>query len=126
MKNRRLQVKCNAKIVDKAWGYELWIHNDEDYCGKVLHFNKGAMFSMHYHLLKDETWYVSSGKYILYGIDPDRADEYKISLNVGDVVEVKKGMPHQLYAVQGGDIFEISTQHFDEDSYRVGKGDSQQ
>ena len=24
--------------VDKNWGYELWIHNDEQYCGKLLVF----------------------------------------------------------------------------------------
>jgi hypothetical protein len=31
-------------------------------------------------------------------------------------------MPHQLKALQDGEIFEISTQHFDSDSYRVWKG----
>jgi magnesium-transporting ATPase (P-type) len=46
-------------------------------------------------------------------------------LVVGDIVEVKTGIPHQLEALEEGDIFEISTQHFDEDSYRVAKGDSQ-
>ena len=29
---------------EKAWGYELWIHNEEDYCAKILHFNKDAKF----------------------------------------------------------------------------------
>ncbi len=24
------------KIVPKAWGEEIWIHNDEEYCGKLL------------------------------------------------------------------------------------------
>jgi hypothetical protein len=32
-------------------------------------------------------------------------------------------MPHQLEAITDGEIFEISTQHFDSDSYRVQKGD---
>jgi hypothetical protein len=32
-------------------------------------------------------------------------------------------MPHQLFAETDGEIFEISTQHFDSDSYRVQKGD---
>jgi hypothetical protein len=32
-------------------------------------------------------------------------------------------MPHQLTALSDGEIFEISTQHFDSDSYRVWKGD---
>ena len=34
------------KKVEKIWGYELWIHNDEDYCGKLLVFPKeGSHFS---------------------------------------------------------------------------------
>ena len=51
--------------VDKKWGYELWVHNDEDYCGKLLVFNKiGDKFSMHYHLIKKETWYFQKGAFI--------------------------------------------------------------
>ena len=39
------------KKVDKVWGYELWVHNDEEYCGKLLVFEEAyANFSMHYHL----------------------------------------------------------------------------
>jgi len=35
------------KIVNKVWGYEMWIHNDEEYCGKLLVFNKeGDKFSV--------------------------------------------------------------------------------
>ena len=44
---------------DKAWGYELWIVNHELYCGKLLVFEKGKKFSMHYHLIKEESWYVA-------------------------------------------------------------------
>lgn len=110
---------------EKKWGYEIWIHNEEDYCGKILHFKKGGKFSMHYHVIKNETWYVSSGEFILRGINPDSADEYEKLLKVGDVVEVKRGIPHQLEAIEESDIFEISTQHFEDDSYRVKKGDSQ-
>jgi hypothetical protein len=32
-------------------------------------------------------------------------------------------MPHQLYAMEEGEIIEVSTQHFDSDSYRIYKGD---
>ena len=48
---------------EKAWGHELWIINDEKYCGKLLVFKKDKQFSMHYHLLKDEAWYVSKGQF---------------------------------------------------------------
>lgn len=109
----------------KAWGYELWIHNDEQYCGKILHFNKGAKFSMHFHVIKNETWYVQKGKFKLIGIDADTAERYEEILNVGDIVYVERGLSHQLIALEEGDVFEISTQHFEDDSYRIEKGDSQ-
>lgn len=109
----------------KSWGYELWIHNDEDYCAKILHFDEGGKFSMHLHVIKDETWYVQKGKFKLISIDIDTADRYEIILNVGDIIEVEKGYPHQLICIEEGDIFETSTQHFEDDSYRIEKGDSQ-
>jgi hypothetical protein len=31
-------------------------------------------------------------------------------------------MPHQLHALTDGEIIEVSTQHFDYDSYRIKKG----
>lgn len=110
---------------EKAWGYELWIHNDEKYCAKILHFNKDAKFSMHFHIEKTETWYVQSGKFKLIWVDTNLAAEFEIILNVGDILEIPKGAPHQLIALESGDIFETSTQHFEYDSYRIGKGDSQ-
>ena len=45
------------KIVPKGWGYEKWIVNTEEYCGKLLHLIKGKKCSWHYHTLKDETFY---------------------------------------------------------------------
>ena len=30
----------------KAWGYELWIVNNEDYCGKLLVFEKDKKHEM--------------------------------------------------------------------------------
>jgi mannose-6-phosphate isomerase-like protein (cupin superfamily) len=111
---------------EKAWGHELWIHNDENYCAKILHFNKGAKFSMHYHVIKEETWYVARGYFELIMIDTDTAEKKSQLLTVGDIVEIPRGAPHQLIALEEGDIFETSTQHFEDDSYRVEKGDSQE
>ncbi|BCU98886.1 MAG: hypothetical protein CM15mV24_1110 [Bellamyvirus sp.] len=50
------------KHVPKGWGYEKWIVNTEEYCGKLLFFNEGKRCSWHYHKLKDETFYLQSGK----------------------------------------------------------------
>ena len=109
------------KRVEKKWGYELWIHNDTDYCGKLLIFNKsGNKFSMHYHMIKDETWYVQNGAFQFDWIDTENGERCYTQIQKGDIVEIKKGLPHQLTAlIDEATIFEVSTQHFDEDSYRV-------
>ena len=114
-----------GKIVPKAWGYELWIYNTTDYCGKLLVFNKGSKFSMHFHIKKDETWYISSGKISIKHIDTSDASILDEELVEGDVWRNKPGEPHQVYACEDSVIFEVSTTHFDEDSYRVFPGDSQ-
>ena len=111
--------------VPKGWGEELIIENNEMYCGKLLKFKKGCKFSMHYHLIKDETWYVNEGEFIYRWIDTDTAETIEQKLKVGDVVRQRVGQPHQLIALTDGVVFEVSTQHFDEDSYRIIKGDTQ-
>ena len=40
--------------VDKDWGYELIIHNDEKYCGKILFIKKGHCISLQFHKKKTE------------------------------------------------------------------------
>lgn len=111
----------HPKRVDKKWGYELWIHNDTDYCGKLLVFTKsGNKFSMHYHMIKDETWYVQSGAFQFDWIDTENGERCYTQIQQGDVIEIKKGLPHQLTSLtEEATIFEVSTQHFDEDSYRI-------
>ena len=111
--------------VEKGWGHEVIIVNNELYCGKILHFNKGAKFSMHFHLKKKETWYVSTGSFLFRWINTHNADVIEETLSAGDTITNEVGEPHQIICLEEGDIFEVSTQHFDSDSYRVGKGDSQ-
>jgi len=114
---------CEGCKVPKGWGEELIIENNEMYCGKLLIFKKGCRFSMHYHLIKDETWYVDKGEFIYRWIDTESAETIEQKLKPGDVVRQRVGQPHQLIALTDGTVFEVSTEHFDEDSYRVVKGD---
>jgi hypothetical protein len=48
---------------------------------------------------------------------------HETTLNVGDIVTNYVGQPHQIICEEAGDIYEVSTPHFDSDSYRVFKGD---
>lgn len=124
-KPKTISKKQTSTIVPKGWGHEVIIINNEKYCGKILHFKKDAKFSMHFHIKKTETWYVQSGSFIFKYIDTDNADVKIETLNPGDSITNEIGQPHQIICVEEGDIFEVSTTHFDEDSYRVMKGDSQ-
>ena len=114
-----------SEQVKKGWGKEIVIANSEKYCGKLLCFNEGSISSMHFHMLKDETWYVNKGLFIYRWIDTDTAETIEHRLIPGDVVRQRPGQPHQLEALIDGEVFEVSTQHFDSDSYRVWRGDSQ-
>tara|TARA_Y100001963_G_scaffold139391_1_gene205176 strand:+ start:1896 stop:2252 length:357 start_codon:yes stop_codon:yes gene_type:complete len=112
------------KIVPKGWGYEKWIVNTEEYCGKLLHFIKGKKCSWHYHKLKDETFYLQEGKLLLrYSEKDDIEKATELVLERGDKFHIYRGLRHQMFAMEDTDMFEFSTQHFDEDSYRVIKGD---
>lgn len=113
-------------IVDtKGWGHEVIFANNNLYCGKLLKFNKGAKFSMHFHMKKDETWYINKGSIQLNWIDTHTAVICTELLKEGDVWRNRPGEPHQVKALEDTVIFEVSTQHFDSDSYRVLPGDSQ-
>ena len=112
------------KHVNKGWGWERWIVNKEEYCGKLLYFNAGKRCSWHHHKIKDEVFYLQSGKMMVYYSDNDdleKADQ-KV-LNPGDNFYVYTGLRHQMVALEDSELFEFSTQHFDSDSYRILKGD---
>jgi len=118
-------IECPSCNVPKGWGHEIIFENNELYCGKLLCFKKGAKFSMHYHMIKDETWYVQEGEFIYRWIDTESAKVNEQILKVGDSVRQRPGQPHQLEALEDGVVYEVSTEHFDSDSYRVWRGDSQ-
>lgn len=112
------------KHVPKGWGYELWIVNTNEYCGKLLYFDMGKKCSWHYHILKDETFYLQSGKIIVRYSEGDSLNNAKsIVLEPGGSFHVKRGLRHQMEAIEPCELFEFSTQHFDTDSYRIIKGD---
>ena len=126
MGHKNQPIPRKGDIYKKAWGYELWVVNDDEYCGKLLVFDKDKKFSMHYHLIKKESWYVAEGEFEYGWIDTETATHNVVWLQQGDIIDLERGQPHQLKALtQGATIFEVSTKHYEEDSYRVLPGSSQ-
>ena len=119
-----LLCRGNMKHVDKGWGWERWIVNNEEYCGKLLYFVKCKRCSWHYHKLKDEVFYIHSGKMkVLYSDEDDIENAKVLILEKGDNFHVYRGLRHQMIALEDTELFEFSTQHFDSDSHRIQKGD---
>ena len=112
------------KHVPKGWGWERWIVNCPEYCGKLLFFNKGKRCSWHFHKIKDEVFYLQSGKMMVYySMNDDIEKANQIVLNAGEKFYVPTGLRHQMVALEESELFEFSTEHFDSDSYRIIKGD---
>ena len=119
-----MTTSLEMNFVPKGWGFEKWIVNNEKYCGKLLYFVKGKKCSWHYHKIKDEVFYVQSGKIMVkYSEEDDLKNAKEIILERGDNFHVYTGLKHQMIALEDTELFEFSTQHFDSDSHRIIKGD---
>jgi len=113
----------NVKKVDKPWGYEIWMANNEanDYCGKILFIKKGFESSLHFHYEKAETLYVQSGLLKVKLIDTQKGEEHEGVIKEGQSLEVNPPLPHKLIALEDTIIIESSTFHKDSDSYRISR-----
>ena len=70
-------------IVEKGWGSEeIWVSNDK-YCSKLLNFDEGAKFSMHFHAHKAETWRVMSGRFLIRYIQTSDAQVFEYEATAG-------------------------------------------
>ena len=122
--NTNVVGKTSYKLVPKNWGWEKWIWNDSSYCGKLLFIAKDRQCSWHYHNLKKETFYVQQGElHVFYGWENDLSKAECVLLKQGDVFHVPTGLRHQMRGETDTYLFEFSTQHFDEDSIRLIRGD---
>jgi quercetin dioxygenase-like cupin family protein len=108
----------DMKYVSKPWGYELWIYNGENYCGKKLFIKQGRWLSYHHHNVKDEVLFVESGKIWFTHNEKDNL-VHSFELSAGHAFHVKRGVKHQMQAIEDAVLFEFSTHHEDEDSIRT-------
>ena len=115
------------QIDEKKWGREIMFTNNEMYCGKLLIYDKaGSKGSMHFHMKKHETFYVQKGMFKIHWIETKDASINNLIIKEGETWVNEPGQPHQIEALKDNSIiFEVSTTHFDNDSYRVMPGDGQ-
>lgn len=118
------RVRQPLRVVPKSWGREVWIANGQLYCGKILELNVGKRCSLHYHKLKTESFYLRAGKLkVIIKESPESETLEEFQLNPGDCMDIHPGLVHQLVALEDVELYEFSTQHFDDDSHRLVSGD---
>jgi mannose-6-phosphate isomerase-like protein (cupin superfamily) len=118
------RVRQPIRIVPKGWGREIWIANNELYCGKILEIKQGKRCSLHYHRIKNESFYLRSGRLLVRvkeSVSAMIVEEFEMV--PGDCMDVPAGLVHQMEALEDAELFEFSTQHSDSDSHRLINGD---
>ena len=105
------------KAVHKTWGQELWYVNTELYCSKLLEVKEGHCCSLHYHINKDEVFYVLEGNITL------ELENDIICLAKGQSRRIFPGQVHRFTSnTKLSKILETSTHHEDSDSHRLEVG----
>jgi mannose-6-phosphate isomerase len=100
--------------VEKPWGYELIWAVAEAYVGKVLFVKAGESLSLQYHELKDESWFVESGRANLeLGAEGD-GELAEREIGTGDAFRYRPGTVHRVTAIEDTTILEVSTPHLED------------
>ncbi len=106
------------EYVNRVWGGEHWLVNEELYCLKYLDLVRGFQCSLHYHKIKDETCYVLEGSVELE-IEV-KGERQTYMLHKGDQFHLFPNVPHRFKAyTETASILEVSTHHENSDSYRL-------
>ena len=105
--------RFEPRRVEKPWGWELHWAQSEIYVGKVLFVKTGQSLSLQYHEVKDESWYVQSGRAKLeLGEVGGPLEETEIG--PGDCFRYRPGTVHRVTASEDLTILEVSTPHLDD------------
>lgn len=104
--------------IDKLWGWEEILVSNDLYTLKRLVLNKGFRCSLHYHQIKDETFYIEKGHVIIQiKVQDTLKEEYK---EAGDIIRIKPCVAHRFWTLdEQSSILEVSTKDIEEDSYRL-------
>lgn len=109
------------KVVDKYWGDMKTLFENDLYTVKRIFMRANTQSSMEYHVKKQESYYIESGK-LKIGTRIGRAKNTSLILNEGDVFHIPVGFMHMRIALEDTVIIEFSTLDDDGDSHLVEDG----
>lgn len=110
-----------VKEVDKYWGNMKTLFENDQYSVKRIFMKKDTQSSMEFHIKKEESYYIESGK-LRIGTRIRRAENTSFVLNRGEIFHIPVGFMHMRMALEDTVIIEFSTLDDDGDSYLVEDG----
>jgi mannose-6-phosphate isomerase len=107
-------INIDRTFVDKPWGGEDWLINNDHYVAKHLYINPKEEISLQYHNEKHETMIVLDGMgTLIIGEEGDTEVHVKhcasITITQGDIIPIPPKTIHQIKAITNLKILEIST-----------------
>jgi mannose-6-phosphate isomerase len=105
---------AGTRHVDKPWGWELIWAQTEQYVGKVLFVKAGESLSLQFHRMKDESWYVQSGRAKLELGDAGEAVLKEEVVSAPAFFHFEPGTVHRVTAIEDTTIVEVSTAELDD------------
>ncbi len=113
--------------IQKVWGYETHLVRSPLYTLKRMVCKQGYQSSIHYHLVKDETFLVEKGILVVETVDPLQGELGQKSLHYqqlwpGDRLHIPPGVPHRFRChgqYETVTFLEVSTHDDPEDNYRL-------
>lgn len=109
-------------VKQTEYGYEIVWADTEDYCSKILVFEKANnSIPLHFHKEIKKSWFVNSGKFKIQWVDTSDAKSYAQELSEGGVFHINPLMPVTVESlIDNSVIAETSSFKDDEDFYRLG------
>lgn len=112
----RLKLERDFK---RPWGGFIKFIDSKPCTVKILYLKKGESLSLQYHKLREEFWYLISGK-IRVTKGKNLKSLKKEVLKEGEYIEIPKKFLHRIEGMENSKVLEISTGKFAEnDEIRI-------
>ena len=110
----------NDNVVKTDWGYEIVWAKTENYCGKILVFEKAnKIMPFHFHAKSSKSWFVNAGKFKAQWIDTETGKTFAQEMPEGAVLHVDAFMPVMLESLNDNSAMAEVSNIIEDDIHRL-------
>jgi hypothetical protein len=108
-------------VQQQDWGTEVTWANHDNYCGKILIFEKAnSRTPLHFHINTAKSWFVNAGSFRVTWVDTAEGKSYAKELPEGSTFDVPALMPVMLESLQANSVMaQVSNGSNPQDYYRL-------